>query len=155
MTREHVWTRLEPRPNDQEMSDALQAPVRDPLWLLSRQWQVSEFEGEDAGSPIRADLSLVEDRLSRVDLRGAHSAENDDSDPFDYGGEPLEATVEGGRVLTDDDPPLRRRAETGSSSSASCGSRATVSTTQGTSPGNCGCRSPSSRWNRQTAATPT
>ena len=113
MTREHVWTRLEPRPNDQEMSDALQAPVRDPLWLLSRQWQVSEFEGEDAGSPIRADLSLAEDRLSRVDLRGAHSAENDDSDPFDYVGEPLEATVEGGRVLTDDDPPLRRRAETG------------------------------------------
>ena len=113
MTREHVWTRLEPRPNDQEMSDALQAPVRDPLWLLSRQWQVSEFEGEDAGSPIRADLSLAEDRLSRVDLRGAYSAENDDSDPFDYVGEPLEATVEGGRVLTDDDPPLRRRAETG------------------------------------------
>lgn len=113
------------------MEDGLAAPVRDPLWLLSRQWQVSEFEGEDAGSPVRAELSMAEDRVSRVDLRGGGrgaSAEGGNGDsgddlsetlgvgpgePFDYGGEPLEATVEGGRVMTDNDPPTRLRVEAG------------------------------------------
>jgi hypothetical protein len=30
--------------------------VRDPLWLLARQWQVGEFLGDDAGSPVHATL---------------------------------------------------------------------------------------------------
>jgi hypothetical protein len=166
-SRPKVWTRLEPETQDSGMEDALRAPVRDPVWMLSRQWQVSEFEGEDAGSPVRADLSLAEDRLGRVDLRGggrgARASNGGDNggrwnlgrgespdagtggslpdgsagagpggqqaglvetlvgtldrggpgDPFDYEGEPLEATVERGRVLTGDDPPTRLRAETG------------------------------------------
>jgi hypothetical protein len=128
---ERVWSRLEPRAQDQEMKDALEAPVRDPLWMLSRQWQVSEFEGEDAGSPIRAELSMAGDPLSRIDLRGGGrgadldgeaSSEEKPSldalgagpgDPFDYEGEPLEATVERERVMTDDDPPTRLRVEAG------------------------------------------
>jgi len=93
------------------MEEGLRAEIRDPLWLLSRQWQTSEFEGEDGGSPVRADVSVAEDALSRVDLRGHPGS--DPTDPFDYGGEPLEATVERGRVLTDDDPPTRLRAEAG------------------------------------------
>jgi hypothetical protein len=120
---ERVWTRLEPRAQDQEMEDGLAAPIRDPLWMLSRQWQVSEFEGEDAGSPIRAELAMAEDPLSRVDLRGGGrgasgksgdgSGSDTPGDPFDYGGEPLEATVERERVMTDRDPPTRLRVEAG------------------------------------------
>ena len=127
--KKRVWTRLEPRTQDQDMRDALTAPIRDPMWLLSRQWQVSEFEGEDAGSPIRADLSMAADPLSQVDLRGGgpgvgadEQNESDDlaellgngpGDPFPYDGEPLEAVVEREQVMTDDDPPARQRVEAG------------------------------------------
>jgi hypothetical protein len=45
------WNRLEPRPRSPEIIDVLAARVRDPLWMLARQWQVGEFAGEDAGSP--------------------------------------------------------------------------------------------------------
>jgi hypothetical protein len=36
------------------MERALQAQMRDPLWMLTRQWQVGEFLADDAGSPISA-----------------------------------------------------------------------------------------------------
>jgi hypothetical protein len=91
------------------MDDGLQAPVRDPLWMLSRQWQVSEFSGEDAGSPVQADLSVAQDDLRRVDLRGGGRGE---TAPFDYDGGPLETIVEREPVTTDD-PPVRLRAEAG------------------------------------------
>lgn len=53
-----VWTRLEPHPRDGSMQRSLQAQVRDPLWLLARQWQLGEFAGEDAGSPVQATMSV-------------------------------------------------------------------------------------------------
>ncbi|HWP09925.1 MAG TPA: hypothetical protein VNN72_29485 [Polyangiaceae bacterium] len=49
------YTRLEPRPRANDLTGTLTAEVRDPLWLLARQWQIGEFAGEDAGS-----LALVE-----------------------------------------------------------------------------------------------
>jgi len=48
------WLRLEPRSRDVEMNTSLQARIYDPLWLLARQWQFGEFEGEDNGSPTMA-----------------------------------------------------------------------------------------------------
>ena len=51
-----TWTRLEPSPRDASLQKSLQAQVRDPLWLLARQWQVGEFLGEDTGSPVHATL---------------------------------------------------------------------------------------------------
>ena len=53
-----IWTRLEPHPREGSMQRSLQAQVRDPLWLLARQWQLGEFAGEDAGSPVQATMSL-------------------------------------------------------------------------------------------------
>ena len=121
-----AWSRLEPRPRKDDMDDALRAPIRDPLWMLSRQWQVSEFQGEDAGSPVRVDVDIAEDRLTRVDLKGGgRGGEDGPGGPFDYEGGPLEAIVEREPVMTDDDvlnepadqpgegPTLRRRAEAG------------------------------------------
>jgi hypothetical protein len=49
-----TWVRLEPRSRDAGMTDGLKAEVRDPLWLLARQWQIGEFAGHDAGSPTQA-----------------------------------------------------------------------------------------------------
>jgi hypothetical protein len=39
------------------MERSLQAQVRDPVWMLARQWQVGEFLGADAGSPVQANLA--------------------------------------------------------------------------------------------------
>ena len=52
-----TWTRLEPSPRDASLERTLQAQVRDPAWLLARQWQVGEFQGADAGSPVQATLA--------------------------------------------------------------------------------------------------
>ena len=48
------WSRLEPRSREGDMRTTLSARVFDPLWLLTRQWQVGEFQAEDAGTPVLA-----------------------------------------------------------------------------------------------------
>jgi hypothetical protein len=53
-----TWSRLDPMPTSDDVSLGLQAPIADPLWMLARQWQFNEFQGEDAGSPIGADLRV-------------------------------------------------------------------------------------------------
>ena len=45
------WNRVEPSMRSNDISKSLAARVRDPLWMLARQWQFGEFHGEDAGSP--------------------------------------------------------------------------------------------------------
>jgi hypothetical protein len=42
-----MWNRVEGRPRAVKNFDrALKAEVRDPLWMLTRQWQMGEFEGD-------------------------------------------------------------------------------------------------------------
>jgi hypothetical protein len=53
-----TWTRLEPQPRDAALERSLQAQVRDPLWMLARQWQVGEFAGDDGGSPVQAVVGI-------------------------------------------------------------------------------------------------
>src|SRR5262245_29102429 len=52
------WNRLEGRPRSRDLRRAMSAEVRDALWMLSRQWQLGEFEGEDNGSPVTARLNV-------------------------------------------------------------------------------------------------
>jgi hypothetical protein len=66
-----MWNRIEGRPRATKNFDrALKAEVRDPLWLLSRQWQLGEFEGDDAGSPVLARLRLDTTRLTKYQADG-------------------------------------------------------------------------------------
>ena len=58
------WTRIEPKPREATFARALQAQVRDPVWMLARQWQVGEFMGEDAGSPVQATLGVANRSLT-------------------------------------------------------------------------------------------
>jgi len=51
-----VWNRLESRPRGNDFERSLRAEVRDSLWMLSRQWQMGEFQGEDAGTPVYCNL---------------------------------------------------------------------------------------------------
>lgn len=59
------WNRLEPRARKDEFERSLKAEVRDPLWMLTRQWQLGEFEGEDAASPVKAQLVAYHTELNR------------------------------------------------------------------------------------------
>ncbi|GAA1663708.1 hypothetical protein GCM10009745_01690 [Kribbella yunnanensis] len=54
-----VWNRVEGRPRTTEFGAALRAEVRDPLWMLTRQWQLGEFLGSDAGTPVTAQFSVA------------------------------------------------------------------------------------------------
>lgn len=51
-----IWNRIEPRARTNGLAGGLAARVHDPLWLLARQWQVGEFAGRDAGSPITTEV---------------------------------------------------------------------------------------------------
>jgi len=58
------WSRLEPRPRSNPIARPLAAPIRDPLWFLTRQWQLGEFRGEDAGSPAFAQITMRQSALT-------------------------------------------------------------------------------------------
>jgi hypothetical protein len=65
-----AYNRLEPRPRTEDFSRSLKAEVRDPLWFITRQWQMGELDSEDAGSPIDARLMtrrLPVDRFASSD----------------------------------------------------------------------------------------
>nr|WP_035940382.1 hypothetical protein [Knoellia aerolata] len=49
----HLW--LEPGRGDTDLG--LRARVADPVWFLTRQWQLGEHQGEDASSPVRVQLA--------------------------------------------------------------------------------------------------
>lgn len=82
-----VFNRLEGRPRTVEFDRALRAEVRDPLWMLTKQWQMGEFRGADAGSPITARLLLNTTKLTKYRPNG-HDAEPFPNDI------PLETKVE-------------------------------------------------------------
>jgi len=90
------WTRLEPRPRSRDFARGLEARVHDPLWMLARQWQVGEFEGDDAGSLVAARLEFDTTPLNRYQPGPAGPAR-----PYDLRSLPLEALVERERVRPD------------------------------------------------------
>jgi len=51
------WVRGEPDCRDDDLVVPMQARIRDPLWILARQWQLGEFQGADSGSPAYFELS--------------------------------------------------------------------------------------------------
>lgn len=65
------WLRVEPRCRADDFSRGLEARIADPLWMLSRQWQMGELKGEDAGSPVRVSVSYMSDLIDKVRLGDA------------------------------------------------------------------------------------
>ena len=83
-----MWNRVEGRPRATKNFDrALQAEVRDALWMLTKQWQMGEFEGDDAGSPVLAKIRMDTTQLTRYQA-DSHDVQ---AFPTDI---PLEAQVE-------------------------------------------------------------
>ena len=91
-----IWARLEPYSRDPTLQYGLNAEVHDPLWLLARQWQLLEFWGEDAGSPIWADLQVTCAPMTRYHLRppGVPLSQIKVAGQALTGSVPLEALVE-------------------------------------------------------------
>lgn len=89
------WMRLEPRSRNAEMNASLQARVYDPLWMLARQWQLGEFQGEDNGSPVIARWRAEAARLTRY-YAGAIDPKTPQVNAPSYDGSrtPLETLVE-------------------------------------------------------------
>jgi hypothetical protein len=105
------WTRLEPQSVSGDPRPGLEARVHDPLWLLCRQWQLGELEGEDAGSPVGVELATTSRLLTRWQA-GDWQVSADRAAPVLplAPGEPLEPVVEAepGAVLG-----LRQRVDAG------------------------------------------
>jgi hypothetical protein len=83
-----AFNRLESRPRTLDFTRSLRAEVRDPLWMLTRQWQFGEFQGEDAASPVTSRISFQHHSIDRIALADSAAA------AFDMTAMPLEAYVE-------------------------------------------------------------
>lgn len=79
-----LWNRLEGRPRSEDLGQALRAEVQDPLWMLARQWQLGEFKGEDAGTPIRAKLFAETTSLASLTLGGKPPEAYDAKKPLEF-----------------------------------------------------------------------
>jgi hypothetical protein len=62
------WSQLQPSPRDSSIATTLAACVRDPAWMLSRQWQLGEFAGADAGSPAFARIASHTAKLTGAQI---------------------------------------------------------------------------------------
>jgi hypothetical protein len=69
-----VWNRLEGRPRRADFDRALKAEVRDPLWMLTKQWQIGEFKADDAGSPVLTKLSMRTAPVTKYQPGGGSTA---------------------------------------------------------------------------------
>lgn len=102
------WTRLEPVSASGDPRPGLESRVHDPVWLLARQWQLGEFAGEDAGTPLTVRVVTNTTKIDRwADASGTVR-------PLDHENiELLEPSVEREPVLpTERGPGVRARIET-------------------------------------------
>lgn len=78
-----TWNRLEGRARAHDFDRSLRAEVRDPLWMLCRQWQFGEFDGEDAGSAVGAKTQLATARIDRFAGREGPAVTYDERLPLE------------------------------------------------------------------------
>ena len=98
------WRRLEGTNVDPEMTEGLSARIADPLWSLCRQWQVGEFHGEDAASPVLVAAEVDTTPLTHIRAGATNAALS--------GTTPIESIVEG-EAITGGRADPRLRLESG------------------------------------------
>lgn len=95
------WNRLDSYPRTTDISRGLKCEVRDAMWMLTRQWQFGELNGEDAGSPVFAKIAGLHRTPDAVII-------NEQPLPYDNT-TPMEAMVERETIR----PTLRLRVQMG------------------------------------------
>lgn len=109
-----AWNRLIMRSRAPSIDAGLAARVHDPMWMLARQYQLGEFLGQDAGSPIAVRMSVNVAPLSRYHPEGDLPAGATVAGrPLDSRTQPLEPLVEGEAVHLRAAPTPRVGADTG------------------------------------------
>ena len=96
-----TWNRLDSYPRTPDIGRGLKCEVRDAMWMLARQWQFGELNGEDAGSPVSAKISGLHRTPDKIFI-------NEQPLPYDTS-TPLEAMVERETIK----PTLRLRVQMG------------------------------------------
>src|SRR5437870_2605364 len=81
------YARLECECRCVDPQPVIKASVHDALWMLTQQWRVGEFQGEDAATIIKAQIETQSNGINRFKSR------NGPVKPFDNK-VPLEAEVE-------------------------------------------------------------
>ncbi|MFZ3165989.1 MAG: hypothetical protein WA130_00125 [Candidatus Methanoperedens sp.] len=61
------YNRLEGVPNSPDYRKSLSAEIHDALWMLTRQWQMGEFDAEDAGTPVKTKLLVEQKKMTHLD----------------------------------------------------------------------------------------
>jgi hypothetical protein len=78
-----AWNRLEPRPREAEFDKVLEAGVYDALWMLTRQWQFGELQGEDTGSAIFSKIYMQTTSITKIKTANGTAQPFDDSIPLE------------------------------------------------------------------------
>ena len=78
-----TWNRLEGRPRRTDFTRSLRVEVRDPLWMICRQWQFGEFKAEDAGSAINAKVQISTTKVNRYAPDGINARPYDELTPLE------------------------------------------------------------------------
>lgn len=82
-----AYVRVEPLTTAKTLKETVKGQVHDALWMLTQQYRVGEFKGEDAGSPMKARVQTQSTKINRFKSRYGEVEEYD-------GQVPLEAKVE-------------------------------------------------------------
>jgi len=107
------WIRLEPRCRDDDLREAVQARIYDPLWLLARQWQTGEFQGEDTGTPVIARWRAVSAPLTRYQAGAVAPNTQISAARYDVRAMPLETLVERHPLAQSGEGSVRLAVESG------------------------------------------
>lgn len=95
MASETVWQFIASQAVDKFFPDELAtARIRDPLWMLARQWQLKEFDGDDAGSAIQVRYLASQAAVNRYASGTAALLGMAAQRGFDEHAQPMESAVE-------------------------------------------------------------
>lgn len=78
-----AFLRVEPRTVATTLKPTIKAAVHDALWMLTQQYRVGEFLGEDAGSPMKARIQTQSTKINRFKSRYGEVEEYDEQVPLE------------------------------------------------------------------------
>lgn len=90
----NTWTRLEPRCRTANVERGLEARTADPLWLLGRQCQLGECQGQDAGSPVGVQVTYSSGKIASLSLPNGDQSIPLQGNNGSHASIPLEALIE-------------------------------------------------------------